>query len=145
MQSMAKAPKHWDIFLSHSHDDKPFADWLYQKLVDAGLTIWYDAYELLVGDSLIFKIAEGLDGSDIVIVVISRKAIQSNWVKAELEPKILQQIEEQKVTVLCTALDGLTSGDISTFLKAKVYVSFPRKGSDQAFVELLKSIRANIS
>lgn len=137
--------KKWTIFLSHSSKDKkPFIDWLYGKLRSADLIVWYDKYEILVGDSIIQKIAEGLNGSEFLIVVISQWAVKSNWVKEELEHRILEQIEGQKVTVLPIALGKIKPGEISPFLKGKRYIQFPHKGSDEKFRELLENIKQHL-
>jgi len=136
--------KQLSIFLSYSEEDKPFADWLYKKLINANLRVWYDEYDLLVGDSLTANIAEGLKNSDFLIVVISQRAVRSKWVKAELEPKILRQIEERPVTVLPVVLDDINPGKISNFFKGMKWLPFPRQGSDEAFDVLLKSIEGHL-
>jgi len=145
---MVKEPteeKKWTIFLSHSSKDKkPFVNWLHKKLLSADLPVWYDKFEILVGDSITQKIAEGLEGSEFLIVVISRNAVKSNWVKAELEPKILQQIEGQEITVLPVVLGKIDPGEISLFLKGKRWIRFPRKGSDEKFRELLEGIEGHL-
>lgn len=106
--------------------------------------MWYDKYEILIGDSLITSIGEGLSGSEFLVVVISKQSAQSNWVKAELEPKILQQIEGQNITVLPIVLDKTNPGEISLFLKGKKWLRFPRQGSDEKFRELLESIERHL-
>ena len=140
---MTTTPKHWNVFLSYSRKDKPFVDWLYKKLVKARLTTWLDQEEILLGDSITAKIAEGLQGSDFHIVVLSQMAVQSNWVKAELEPRLNRQIEEGKVSIICVVLDGVKPKEISELLRDKLYIEFPRDGSDDAFAELRRHIKAH--
>lgn len=139
------AERTWTIFLSHSSKDKRFADWLYSKLQSADLTVWYDKYEILVGDSIVVRIGEGLEGSELLIVVVSRQAIRSNWVKAELEPKILERIEGNRTTVLPLTLDTTDPENISIFLKGKRWLRFRRRGWDETFRELLKSIEGHLA
>jgi nucleoside phosphorylase len=134
----------WTIFLSHSSLDKEFVDWLYSKLISANLSVWYDRYEILVGDSIIQRINEGLTGSTFVVVVLSQQANESNWVKAELEPKILEQIENDAATILPVVIDKVDVGKTSSFLKGKRYIQFPREGSDEKFRELLRSIEGHL-
>ncbi len=136
--------KPWTIFLSHAHEDKPFVDWLHDKLRSADLLVWYDKYEILAGDSVPRKIAEGLKGSGFLILVISRESVKSNWVQEELEPKILEQIEGQHVTVLPLVLGKAKPEEISYLLKGKSYIRFPREGSDEKFKELMKSIEGHL-
>ena len=134
----------WTIFLSHSSRDKRFADWLYTKLRSADLTIWYDRYEILVGDSITRKIAEGLNGSELLIVVVSQQAVRSHWVQAELEPKIAAQITAANATVLPIVLDKTDPGELSPFLRDRRWLRLPRKGSDEKFRELLAHIEGHL-
>jgi hypothetical protein len=136
--------KRCEIFLSHSSKDKPFVDWLYNKLQDVNQAAWYDKFEILTGDSLIARIGAGLEGSELVIVVVSRNSVESNWVKAELEPRILRQIQSQRIDILPIVLGKVKPEEISIFLADKKWLQFPRKGSDEKFQELLKSIEGHL-
>ena len=136
--------KKWTIFLSHSSKDKPFADWLYSRLRSADLTVWYDKHEILAGDSIITRIGEGLDGSEFLIVVISRQAIKSKWVREELEPGIIGQIDTQRVTILPVVIGNIDSSAIPTFLRGKRHIQFPRKGSDEKFRALLENVEGHL-
>ena len=65
--------KEYDVFISHASEDKeavvrPLANALRQK----GVRVWYDEFELKIGDSLRRKIDQGLSKSRFGIVVISR-------------------------------------------------------------------------
>lgn len=42
----------FDVFISHATEDKDFATPLASALTDAGLKVWYDEYELSIGDSI---------------------------------------------------------------------------------------------
>ncbi len=137
-------PKRWSIFLSHSSKDKSFVDWLNAKLRSVNVISWYDKCEILVGDSILQRIEEGLRGSEFLIVVVSPASIASNWVKAELEPKLLQQIESQVVTVLPLSIDGAKTEDLSIFLKGKLWLRFPREGSEEQFHVLQTNIEAHL-
>lgn len=134
----------WMLFLSHAHEDQQFVDWLNEKLRAMNLTVWYDKFEILEGDAILEKIDEGLRGSEFLIVVVSQASLRSRWVKAELEPKILQQIEGGQVTVLPLALDDVKIEDISIFLKGRKWIRFPHEGSDEQFEVLRKGIEGQL-
>ncbi len=136
--------KQWTIFLSHSCKDNKFAHWLYRKLCSANLSVWYDKYEILIGDSVVQRIEMGLEGTEFLIVIVSPESVKSNWIKAELEPKILQQITEQKITILPIVLGKIDHGNISPFLRGKKWIRFSRNGSDEQFRELLMGIRGHL-
>ena len=52
-----------DVFLSHSAKDKPVARDLAERLREAGLTVWFDEWEIRPGDSIPSKIEEGLENA----------------------------------------------------------------------------------
>lgn len=75
-----------DVFISHASEDKndvvrPLATALKEK----GLSVWYDEFELKIGDSLRRKIDKGLATSKFGIVVLSRNFIKKGWTNYELD------------------------------------------------------------
>ena len=76
----------YDVFISHASEDKdsvvrPLA----QALVAKGLKVWYDEFELKIGDSLRRKIDSGLAKSKFGIVVLSQSFIKKGWTNYELD------------------------------------------------------------
>jgi hypothetical protein len=73
------------LFISHASEDKdafvrPLAEALRKKF-----DVWYDEYELRIGDSLRAKIDEGLRKADYGIVVLSPAFFTKKWTQAELD------------------------------------------------------------
>ena len=90
--------KEYDVFISHASEDKddvvrPLAISLSEK----GIKVWYDEFELKIGDSLRRKIDEGLSKSKFGIVVISRYFIQKGWTNYELDGLITKAISSQQI------------------------------------------------
>lgn len=83
------------VFISHdSRDKKRFVKILANKLMENGIDVWYDDWELEYGDSLM-KIFEDEVKCDIFISVISKYSIESNWVKEESDLAFIRKIEKQ--------------------------------------------------
>lgn len=75
----------YDVFICHASEDKePFVRKLAEKLSNKGLKVWYDEFELLLGDSLISKIDFGLNKSRYGVVVLSKHFFRKSWTKMEL-------------------------------------------------------------
>lgn len=90
--------KEYDVFISHASEDKdsvvrPLAFALKEKEVN----VWYDEFELKIGDSLRRKIDHGLSKSKFGIVVISRSFIKKGWTNYELDGLITNTISEQQI------------------------------------------------
>ncbi len=81
------------VFLSHTSVDKPFVERLAQDLMKMGIEVWYDKWEIKVGDSILWKIEEGIKESDYLIIVISKEAWESKWVQTEIEAAYNKQLQ----------------------------------------------------
>ena len=95
-----KAPEliGYDAFISHATEDKakvvkPLAN----ALARLGFNIWYDEFELEVGDSLRQSIDQGLANSRYGIVVLSPDFFAKNWPQYELNGLTAREIDGRKV------------------------------------------------
>ena len=90
--------KEYDVFISHATEDKDhFVRPLAKALVAKGLRVWYDEFELRIGDSLREKIDLGLVSSRFGVVVISPSFFQKNWPQYELDGLTAPQMAGEKV------------------------------------------------
>ncbi|WP_367363157.1 DUF1883 domain-containing protein [Mesotoga sp.] len=88
----------FDVFISHASEDKddvvrPLA----YALKERGISVWYDEFELKMGDSLRRKIDKGLANSYFGIVVISRDFIKKGWTNYELDGIITKSISGEQI------------------------------------------------
>ena len=90
--------KSFNIFISHSKDDKAeFVRPLAKALQNTGLDIWYDEFNLKIGDSLRKAIDYGLSKSNYGIVVISKSFMQKSWTNWELNGLLSREISGKEV------------------------------------------------
>ena len=91
--------KGYDVFISHASEDKDkVARPLANALVERGVTVWYDEFEMKIGDSLRRKIDQGLAHSNFGIIVISRSFIAKGWTNYELDGLITRSMTgEQQI------------------------------------------------
>ncbi len=91
----------YDVFISHASEDKEnFVEPLANALKEDGLKVWYDRFELKLGDSLREKIDEGLANSRYGVVVLSNSFFKKEWPKAELDALVSRQNENGKKVIL---------------------------------------------
>ncbi|MBM0238249.1 toll/interleukin-1 receptor domain-containing protein [Micromonospora sp. ATA32] len=83
------------IFLSYASEDGPLVDSVYRSLIERlpNHSPWIDKYEIVAGESLITKIAEGMDSAEKFFVFLSSKSISKPWVQRELRRAIIREIE----------------------------------------------------
>jgi len=126
------------VFLSHAHEDKPFAKRLTADLQKAGHGVWIDEAEINIGDSLIQKIGDALDEVDYVIAVLSEASIDSPWVNRELDIASTREMQESRVVVLPVLIEKVR---VPPFLRAKYYSDFTASDSyEPQFANLLRAL-----
>ncbi len=85
--------KRFDVFISHASEDKddvvrPLA----VALQTGGLRVWYDEFELRIGDSLRRKIDRGLARSRFGVVVLSKAFFGKGWPNYELDGLVTKAV-----------------------------------------------------
>ncbi len=86
-----------DVFVSHATEDKDFASPLAHQLRSAGLRVWFDEFELGIGDSLNEKINYGLSRSRYGVVVISPTFFRKHWTQLEMNGFVARQTAGNRV------------------------------------------------
>jgi len=89
--------KEYDVFISHASEDKDdVARPLAEALRNNGLTVWYDEFELRIGDSFRRKIDKGIANSNFGVIVISRDFISKGWTNYELDGLITRTVNGEQ-------------------------------------------------
>lgn len=109
------------IFISYSHKDKEFVDKLAIQLVRHNVNVWLDRWELSVGDSLIEKVQDAVDGASALLVILSKSSTSSEWCKKELSAGLLRELEEKRVVVMPVMLEEC---DVPVFARGKMFADF---------------------
>jgi hypothetical protein len=90
--------KEYDVFISHSSADKnDFVRPLATELQNLGIKVWYDEFELKMGDSLRRSIDQGLINSRYGIVVLSSSFFKRDWTNYELDGFVNKEMNGMKV------------------------------------------------
>lgn len=79
------------IFISYNHKDSEFAERLALELTSRDIKVWKDSWRIGVGDSLIEKVQDGLEGARFFCVVFSKNSLASEWVKREITAGLLRE------------------------------------------------------
>ncbi|HCR70792.1 MAG TPA: molecular chaperone Tir, partial [Anaerolineae bacterium] len=88
----------YDAFISHATEDKnDVVRSLAELLRSKGFAIWYDEFELTVGDGLRRSIDKGLANSRFGIVILSTNFFAKNWTNYELDGLVSKEMEGRKV------------------------------------------------
>jgi len=90
--------RQFDLFISHASEDKDeFVRPLADVLQALGVDVWYDEFQLKVGDSLRRSIDKGLANSRFGVVVLSSAFFAKNWPQYELDGLVAREMNGAKV------------------------------------------------
>jgi hypothetical protein len=137
------ASREYDVFISHASEDKdavvrPLAN----ALRDSGLKVWYDEFELKIGDSLRRKIDAGLAKSKFGVVVLSRSFFGKGWTNYELDGLVTRAVSGEQI--LLPIWHDITKKELieySPSLADKVARSTSTHTVEEIAVEIIEVIR----
>jgi len=85
------------VFLSHSTKDKEFVQRLADALVGANFEPWLCEVDIDRGENFVAKINEGLEQSDVALLVWSPDSANSAWTKEEWTSILARQVADAKI------------------------------------------------
>ena len=95
---LGDSSREYDVFISHASEDK---DSIVRALADAlvaeDLSVWYDEFELRIGDSLRRKIDLGLAKSRVGLVVLSQSFMSKGWTNYELDGIVTRSVTGEQI------------------------------------------------
>ena len=94
----AETTRDWDVFISHATEDKEtVAGPLAHALMERGVSVWYDEFELRIGDSLRRSIDSGIANSRFGLVILSKPFFGKNWPQYELDGLVTRTNSDQQI------------------------------------------------
>ena len=127
-----------NVFVSHRRSDNAEAIRLAADLRSAGHSVWLDEWDIGLGDSIVQKMNEGLEGATYVVVCYSASGIASEWMGREWMSALARQLDGQRVKLLPVLLTG--GGDIPAILSDLKYADLVRDWNS-GMAELLRAVR----
>jgi hypothetical protein len=93
-------PTPTEVFLSHSSQDRQFANRIGEVLDAHGLPYWYSQRDVLGAQRWHDAIGEALSRCDWFLLILSPAAVDSSWVKRELLYALEDKAFEGRIVVL---------------------------------------------
>jgi hypothetical protein len=125
------------VFVSHRGADAAQALRLAEDLRRAGHQVWLDEWAIDIGDSLVKRMEEGLQGAAYLVLCYSDAGVMSPWMSREWMSALARQLEGQHVRILPVMLTGNAIPAIMADIKAADL----RNDWDKGLALLLRSIR----
>lgn len=136
--------KKYDVFICHASEDKgAFVEPLAHELDRMGLYVWYDEFELNIGDSLRESIDEGLSESHFGVVVLSKAFFEKDWPQYELNGLTAREIDGDTVILpIWYQVDRSDIMEYSPPLADKIAIIADGSEIDETARELVEGIES---
>lgn len=130
-------PAPLDVFLSYKREEKAVAQLLAEFLTERGFDVWWDA-ALLAGDDFAAIVHEEVREAKAVVVLWSRQAIDSHWVKAEatlalaggtLINAVIDDLPFDEIPVEFRHIQAVRLGDDRSAFFTAIATAIARKGT----------------
>jgi small GTP-binding protein len=129
----------FDVFVSHSSRDKPIARSIAERLRSDGLVVWFDEWDILVGDSIPAKVEHGLEHSRILLLCMSKHAFGSDWALLEASTfRFRDPLNKERRFLPLLLDDARIPGSLAQFL----YVDWRTGAREVSYSKLLDACRA---
>jgi hypothetical protein len=126
------------VFISYNNADRNFVRGLANNLQAVGLSIWWDEWEIKVGDSIVQKVGSGITTAANLVVVLSPSSVNSPWVQREVGSALMKQLSSEKGIKILPVL--LEDCDIPVLLRDIRWADF-RKSYEAGLAEVLTALR----
>lgn len=123
------------VFISHRKADDEAAERLADELRSAGHDVWFDEWEIGLGDSIVARMDEGLRGAAYLVLCYSASGVMSPWISREWMSALARQLEGQGVKLLPVRL---TNGEPPAILADLRYADLA--GDWDSGMEALKRV-----
>jgi hypothetical protein len=110
----------WDVFVSYAHEDEAWVRVLAENLHRSGRDVFFDRWEVVGGSLLSQRLQQGLAGSNVVVLVVSRAAVGKPWWQEEFAAAMAGAVAgvQRLIPVL---LDDVA---LPPFVAGRVWVDF---------------------
>lgn len=128
--------KRYQVFLSYASADKEIAQRIVDELCQRGVSVWFGAYELQVGDSIAKAIEDAISASDYLVVLLSPNSVNSVWVRNELAAALSGDLSARDITLLPVVIADC---EIPLLLRSYQYLDL-RRDFEGGVARLVKQI-----
>ena len=107
------------------------------------LPVWFDEYNIGLGDSITEKVQEGIEESGQVIFWVTKNFLESTWCKTEMNAFIKKMIEENNSLFLILG-DDVEIKELPIFLRDRKFMRREKRNmievAEKLIVEMKKSL-----
>lgn len=126
------------VFLSYCSENADLARRLASDLRSAGLEVWFDQWEIDVGELFVRSFEEGVDTASVLVVLLTRASVASRFVEQEWRRKATEERETGRLAVVPVRGEPC---EVPEFLAQRSHADIWHGNYPRGFVRLLEILR----
>ncbi|MGE0825759.1 MAG: toll/interleukin-1 receptor domain-containing protein [Candidatus Binatia bacterium] len=126
------------VFISHSSKDISAARQLAQRLAKAGVKVWLPEDEILPGDNWAKKVGQALEESNLMVVLVTAHAFESEWLKEEIQYALTAEQYQGRLIPVFLGSESEAATDMPWILRKLNPVQI--KGSDDDWQQVVDKV-----
>ena len=130
------------LFISHAKKDVGLARKLAERLSKQGLKVWNADDQILPGENWAKKIGKALDDSELMAILVTPGAMESDWLRQEIEFALGSKRYAGRVFPVFVGRASDADREMPWILKKLAYC---RVESAKDFDEVAKNIKAQLA
>src|SRR5215470_6112798 len=108
----------WDVFISYLYGDRDRVEPIVRRLQDAGFRVFLDTDNIRSGESVSVALERALFNSHTLMIFLSQKALNSQWI--DYEVNTFRSLSGSGRKVIPVLLDRDISSDLPTSIKSLI-------------------------
>jgi hypothetical protein len=125
------------VFISYACEDSEIARKLSRWLEGAGFDVWLDESNILPGDNWAEKVSQALKESQAMVVLISPAAMDSKWVRHEIEFALgTKEYSGRLVPVFVGSRDRIPDDMLPWILRRLHGIELTDQAEEESFQEI---------
>lgn len=130
------------VFISYSHADKSLARDLTRALEQARHDVWDAEREILPGDNWAKKIAEGLEESEAMVVLLTPDAVRSQAVRREIDYALgKKSFDRRLIPVIVGSPEKFPADSIPWILRHLNVINLPDQGQEEGIRQITQALK----
>jgi hypothetical protein len=125
-----------DVFVSYSHKDKPVADAVVAGMENRGIRCWFAPRDITPGSSWGEAIINAIEGSRIMVIILSGHSNRSSQVVREVERAVANNV----IIIPFRIEDMQPFGALAYFLSTERWLDAITPPLDKHIQKLIKTI-----
>jgi hypothetical protein len=128
------------VFIAYCHNDENIVFKITDKLKINGVNLWIDKNNIENGENILESILNGIDGSNLAVMFLSKATVNSEYFKLELN-RIMFETVQNHMSWFLVKLDDVDVCDIMPLLNNYRYYDFSEENDiDNLSAEIINRI-----